>query len=545
VIAGVIALAAVSVRAPADLVLTNALIWTGDSSRPSASALAVAGGRIAAVGSAADVAPFRGPKTMVLDGKGRRVVPGFIDGHTHFFTSGFDLLAVDLRDAKSPEEYARRLGDYARTVPAGRWLRGGTWDEQKWPGARLPDRRLLDRVTGDHPACLSRTDGHEVVCNSIAIRLAGVTLATPDPSGGVIVREASGEPAGVFKDAAQDLVTKVIPDDTPEEKAEALRAALAEAARVGVTSIHDITEWSDVPIYRAFRDRHELTVRVSSRLPIPGWEKARDLRATERKDPFWKIDGVKGFMDGSLGSATALMFAPFDDQPGNRGTFNGQWFPEGVMRDRILAADRAGLQVEVHAIGDRANAVLLDLYAETEAKNGARDRRFRIEHAQHLRSEDIPRFAKLGVIASMQPYHAIDDGRWAETRIGHERAKTSYAFRSLLDAGARVVFGSDWDVAPLSPLLGIYAASTRATLDGKHPGGWIPEQKVTVEEALRAYTTSAAYAEFAEGEKGRLATGCLGDFVVLSDDILSLPPGAIERAKVVTTVVGGRIVFGG
>jgi len=491
------------------------------------------------------VAPFRGPKTVVVDGKGRRAVPGFIDCHTHFFTSGFDLLAVDLRDAKSPGEYAHRLGEYARTVPPGRWLRGGTWDEQNWPGAGLPDRTLLDPVTGSHPACLSRTDGHDIVCNSLAIRLAGVTRATPDPPGGVIVRDATGEPSGVFKDAAQELVTTVIPADTSEEKADALRAALAEAARVGVTSIHDITEWSDVPIYRAFRDRGALTVRVSSRLPISEWEKARDLRASERKDPFWKIDGVKGFMDGSLGSATALMFEPFADQPGNRGTFNGQWFPEGVMPDRILGADRAGLQVEVHAIGDRANAVLLDLYANVDAKNGARDRRFRIEHAQHLRREDIPRFAKLGVIASMQPYHAIDDGRWAETRIGHERARTSYAFRSLLDSGARLVFGSDWDVAPLSPIVGIHAAVTRATLDGKHPDGWIPEQKVTVEEALRAYTTWAAFAEFAESEKGKLASGYFADFVVLSDDILSMPSTEIENAKVVMTVVGGRIVFGG
>ena len=527
----------------ADLLLVNAKIWTGDPGRPSATALAIRNGTIVAVGDDAEVRKSAGEKTAVLDARGRRVVPGFIDSHTHFFTSGFDLLAVDLRDAKSPEEYARRLGEYAKGVPPGRWLRGGLWDEQKWPGARLPDRRLLDRVTGDHPACLSRTDGHEVLCNSLAIRLAGITAATADPPGGVIVRDADGSPAGVFKDAAQDLVFRVVPADTAEEKADALRASLAEAARNGVTSIQDITEWSDVPIYREFRDRGALTVRVSSRLPISGWEKARDLRAKEGKSAFWKIDGVKGFMDGSLGSATALMFEPFSDLPGNRGTFHAQWFPEGVMRDRIAGADRAGLQVEVHAIGDRANATLLDVYEEVEKTNPPRDRRFRIEHAQHLRAADIPRFGKLGVIASMQPYHAIDDGRWAETRIGPERARTSYAFRSLLDAGATVVFGSDWDVAPLSPLLGIHAAATRRTLDGKHPEGWIPQQKISVEEALRAYTVKGSWAEFAEADKGALAPGRLGDFVVLSDDILSIAPEAIERAKVVMTVVGGKIVF--
>jgi len=528
----------------ADLLLVNAKIWTGDPGRPSASALAIRDGTIVAAGDDAEMRKRAGEKTAVLDARGRRVVPGFIDCHTHFFTSGFDLLAVDLRDAKSPEEYARRLGEYAKGVPAGRWLRGGTWDEQKWPGARLPDRRLLDRVTGDHPACLSRTDAHEVVCNSLAIRLAGVTAATADPPGGVIVRDTDGSPAGVFKDAAQDLVLRIIPADTPEEKADALRASLAEAARNGVTSIQDITEWSDVPILRSFRDRNALTVRVSSRLPIPRWEEARELRAKEGKNLFWKIDGVKGFMDGSLGSATALMFDPFSDLAGNRGTFHAQWFPEGVMRDRIAGADRAGLQVEVHAIGDRANATLLDVYEEVERTNPPRDRRFRIEHAQHLRAADIPRFGKLGVIASVQPYHAVDDGRWAETRIGPERAKTSYAFRSLLDSGATVVFGSDWDVAPLSPILGIHAAATRRTPDGKHPEGWIPEQKVSVEEALRAYTVKAAWAEFAETEKGTLAPGRLGDFVILSDDILSIAPEAIERAKVVTTVVGGKIVFG-
>jgi hypothetical protein len=527
-----------------DLLLVNARIWTGDPGRPAASALAVRGGRIAGVGSDADVAPWRSEGTAILDAKGRRVVPGFIDGHTHFFMAGFHRLGVDLRDATSPEEYARRLGDHARTIPAGRWLRGGTWDEQKWPGAKLPDRHLLDRVTGGHPACLSRTDAHEVVCNSLAIRLAGVTRDTPDPPGGAIVREKDGTPAGVFKDAAQELVRRAIPADTPEEKADALRAALAEAARCGVTSIQDITEWSDVATYREFRDRQALTVRVSSRLPLPDWEKTIELRASEPKTSSWKIDGVKGFMDGSLGSATALMFEPFSDIPGDCGTFHGQWFPEGAMRARIAAADRAGLQVEVHAIGDRANAILLDVFRDVAGENGPRDRRFRVEHAQHLRPGDIPRFGRLGVIASVQPYHAIDDGRWAETRIGPERAKTSYAWRSLLDAGATLVFGSDWDVAPLSPILGIDAAVNRRTPGEKHAGGWISEQRVTVGEALRAYTTSAAYAEFTEAEKGMLAPGFFGDFVVLSDDILSIPSGAIAGVEVVATVLGGRVIFG-
>jgi predicted amidohydrolase YtcJ len=309
-----------------------------------------------------------------------------------------------------------------------------------------------------------------------------------------------------------------------------------------VTSIQDVTEWGDVPVYREFRDRQTLTVRVSSRLPLSDWERVGDLRAAEPANAAWMVGGVKGFMDGSLGSATALMFDPYSDSPGNRGTFHSQWFPAGAMRERIAAADRAGLPVEVHAIGDRANATLLDIYADVARENGPRDRRFRVEHAQHLRTGDIARFGRLGVLASVQPYHAIDDGRWAQMRIGAERAKTSYPFRSLLDAGARLVFGSDWDVAPLSPLLGIQAAVTRRTLDGGHPDGWIPEQRLGVDEALRAYTAAGAYAEFAEGDKGTLARGYFGDFAILSEDVLSIPPGDIGRVTVAATVVGGKVI---
>jgi predicted amidohydrolase YtcJ len=527
----------------ADLIVLGAKIWTGDPERPEAQAMALGAGRVLAVGSASEVDTFRGPGTRVLEARGRRVVPGFIDCHTHFLESGSDLLAVDLRDSSSPEEFARRLGRYASTRPPGSWISGGNWDEQRWPQARLPDRGLLDPVTGDHPACLARIDGHEVVCNSLAIRLAGVTRETPSPPGGVIVRDGRGEPTGVFKDAAVELVEAKRPPATEAEKEAALRAALAEAGRVGVTSIQDITVWEDVPTYRASRERGELTVRVSSRLPLPDWQRASDLRRSETQDEFWRIDGVKGFMDGSLGSSTALMFEPFSDEPGNRGTFAGEWYPEGVMLERIVGADRAGLQVEVHAIGDRANAILLDLYEETEKQNGQRDRRFRVEHAQHLRRQDIPRFARLSVLASVQPYHAIDDGRWAEKRLGPERSRTTYAFRSLLDSGATLLFGSDWDVAPLSPILGIYAAVTRRTLDGKHPGGWVPQQKITVGEALRAYTTAAAYGEFSERQKGKLAPGYLGDFVVLSRDILTIPPDEIEGVQVDATVVGGKIVY--
>jgi predicted amidohydrolase YtcJ len=319
---------------------------------------------------------------------------------------------------------------------------------------------------------------------------------------------------------------------------------MKNAARDGVTSVQDLPGGgADVPAWRTLRDAGELTLRVNYRPLLVDWENARALQGSMKNDEWLRIGGVKAFMDGSLGSGTAAMFEAFSDEPGNRGVFAAEAIPLSAMEERIAAADAAGLQVEVHAIGDRANAELLDIYQRVEKKNGARDRRFRIEHAQHLRAADIPRFAELGVIASMQPYHAVDDGRWAERRLGHERAKTSYAWRSLLDAKATVAFGSDWDVAPISPILGIAAAVTRRTIDGRNPGGWVPEQKITVEEALRAYTVSAAYAAFEEKEKGSLSPGRLADFVVLAADPFRVKPEELEKIEVDATFVGGKTVY--
>jgi hypothetical protein len=383
-----------------------------------------------------------------------------------------------------------------------------------------------------------------VVCNSLALKLAKITRATPDPPGGVIVRDASGEPTGVLKDAAMDAIWAVRPPRTLSEIVGALRAAMRHASESGVTSVQDLPGNSlDVVAWQELRSLGELTVRVNYRPPLSDWEKARDRRARMENDEWLRIGGVKGYADGSLGSGTGLFFEPYTDDPKSSGVFAAEAIPLSKMEERVAAADRAGLQVEIHAIGDRANAEILDLYERVARKNGAKDRRFRIEHAQHLRASDIPRFVKLGVVASMQPYHAIDDGRWAEKRIGHERCKMTYAFRSLLDAGARLAFGSDWDVAPLSPLSGIDAAVNRHTIDGKNPGGWFPEQKISAEEALRAYTSSAAYAAFEENEKGTLVVGNLADFVVLSSDPLSIEPERIEKVMVVMTVVGGRVVY--
>ena len=494
---------AIAVQGPADLVLVSAKIWTGDPARPEAQALAVAGGRIVAVGSDADMLALKGPKTRVLDARGRRVVPGFIDSHTHMTMGGLNLLAIDLRHTKDPADFTRQLAAFAKTRPPGQWLTDGAWDHEQWKEPRLPSKDLLDPAVGDRPTCLSRQDGHMMVCSSRALALANITRETPDPPGGVIVRDAKGEPTGVLKDSAMDAVNAVRPQRTLAELEEGLRAAMKEAARSGVTSVQDLPGTArDLDAWESLRATGALTVRVNYRPSLSEWEKARDRRAAMKNDEWLRIGGVKGFADGSLGSGTALFFEPYADDPGNRGVFAAEAIPLSKLEDRVAGADRAGLQVVIHAIGDRANAEILDLFGRVAAENGPRDRRFRIEHAQHLRPADIPRFAALGVVASMQPYHAVDDGRWAQKRIGRERCRTTYAFRSLLDAKARLVFGSDWDVAPLSPILGIAAAVTRRTNDGKNPGGWFPEQRISVEEALRAYTAEAAWAAFEEGEKG-------------------------------------------
>jgi predicted amidohydrolase YtcJ len=527
----------------ADLVLLSAKVWTGDPARPEATALAARGGRLVAVGSDAEVGKLRGPRTVVVDGKGRRVVPGFIDAHTHMSMGGFNLLAVDLRKTKDPADFTRRLAEFAKTRPAGLWMTDGAWDHQVWADPVLPTRAMLDPATGDRPACLSRTDGHMMVCNGRALALAKVTRSTPDPQGGVIVRDVAGEPTGVLKDAAMDLVWAVRPARTVAELEEALQTAVRHAAENGVTSVQDLPGNSrDLDAWEALRRQGKLTVRVDYRPSLSEWETARDRRAAMKNDEWLRIGGVKGYVDGSLGSSTALFFEPYLDDPKTSGVYASDAIPLEKLETRVAAADAAGLQVEVHAIGDRANAEILDVFERVAKKNGAKDRRFRVEHAQHLRAQDVPRFAKQGVIASMQPYHAVDDGRWAQMRIGLERCRTTYAFRSLLDAGAHLAFGSDWDVAPLSPITGIDAAVNRRTLDGRNPTGWIPEQKIGVEEALRAYTTGAAHAGFAEKEKGSLSVGKLADFVVLSSDILAIPPGEIPDARVDATVVGGRLV---
>jgi predicted amidohydrolase YtcJ len=541
-LAGLLACQAAPPPPSADLVVYGR-VWTGDSARPWAAAVAVSGDTVRAVGDSADIARLAGPATRVLANGSAMVVPGFMDGHLHFIDGGFQLARVDLRPADSPAEFIARLKAYALERRPGEWILGGDWDHERWPGAPLPRRDWIDSVTPNNPVFVNRLDGHMGLANSAALRAAGITRATKDIAGGVIVRDPrTGEPTGILKDGAMGPVEAAVPAPTDRERDAALRRALAFAASKGVTAFsHVSVDPADLGTYLRAKRAGVLTARAALYFPLETWHVVADTIARLGRGDEWVwIGGVKGYVDGSLGSTTALFYRPYDDDPATSGVMVT---PEDSLRAWIGAADSAGLQVAVHAIGERANGLLLDIYDSVARAHGPRDRRFRDEHAQHLRRQDIERIARLGVVASMQPYHAIDDGRWAEKRIGPERIRTTYAFRSLLDRGAHLSFGSDWTVAPIDPILGIYAAVTRRTLDGKHPDGWIPEQKIGVDEALRAYTGGNAYAVFAEKARGRLAPGYKADLVLLDQDLTRIPPEAIERAAVRATVVGGKVVF--
>lgn len=524
--------------AEADTLYVNGVIWTGVGDAPDASVMAVSDGAISYVGSGENV---RVAARELVDLEGRFVMPGFIDNHVHFLEGGAGLASVDLRDASTPEEFTRRIVEHAAGLPAGRWVLNGYWDHELW-GGELPHRGWIDAGTGDTPVMVYRLDGHMVLANSAALRLAGIDADSEAPAGGEIVRDEDGEPTGVLRDNAINAVLEVIPKPSQDELLTSFELAQSHALSLGITEVHAMTVGpydGELDVFRLAAQRGLMKLRVYAFMPLERWEKAGDLVASDGTgDDLLRWGGLKGFVDGALGSSTAWFYDPFTDQPGNSG------FPltePSELETLVADADDAELHLAIHAIGDRAIDLLIDTFRQTAGPDIA-ERRYRIEHFQHPTRDAVSALANSGIIASMQPYHAIDDGRWAEKRIGPERIKTTYAFRSILDAGGILTFGSDWPVAPLSPLEGVYAAVTRRTIDGANPEGWQPQEKITVEEALTAYTVTNAYAGFVDDTAGTLEAGKRADFVVLSDDPRRVDPAAIRDIRVLSTTIGGETV---
>ena len=525
-------------RPAADLVIVNALVHTVDPERPAAQAIAITQERIVGVGSNDDIRQLAGPDTQVVDAGGRLVVPGFNDAHVHFIAGAEELVGVDLRPCRDVVEMAQRLAGHAATLSAGEWITGGYWDHEAWPGRALPTRDAIDAATPSHPVLVKRLDGHVALANSVALALAGLDDATGAPPGGAIVHDERGRLTGVLKDTAIDLVSRAMPSPGGEAILARARAALRHAAALGVTSVQDMTaSVAELAAYQALRATGELTTRISSiQNYVPDGPSAR----TGDGDDWLRIGGRKFFSDGSMGAGTAAFFEPYSDDPSTSGLLI---HAPTQLEALVFEADAAGFQPVVHAIGDRANTLVLDIFERLLSARGHKNRRPRIEHAQVVRREDLGRFAALGVIASVQPSHAIDDMRWAETRIGTARCADAYNVRSFVDAGARMAFGTDWFVEPLDPMIGLYAAVTRQFPDGTPGAGWFPGERVPVAQAIECYTAGSAYAEFMEDRKGRLRPGYLADLVMLSRNILSIPPREMLETRPVLTVTGGRVVF--
>jgi predicted amidohydrolase YtcJ len=537
---------------PADLIVHQARVWPGASKELNhqATAIAVKDGKIIDIGDDAAMLKLRGPATKVIDTEGKRIVPGLHDSHVHFLGAGIFLSQVDLKLCANEAEFGAKLAEFDKKLPPGRWLQGGNWDHDRTFNGVLPTAEMIDKyVSPARPVFLRRYDGHMALANKHAMKLAGINAASKDPSGGEIIKQpGTDEPTGALRDNAMDMVSRLLPQPDETDIVEGVRKALEEARSVGVTSIDDIDGFGRtvrMKLWRHYQNlekKGELSIRLRLFWPISEHTHLAELIAKEgRGTGLAQLGGVKGFMDGSLGSSTAKMFDSYVHEKGKTGV----WVtPPNVMLNQVLAADKAGLQVVVHAIGDEANAKLLDIFTEVEARQGKRDRRFRIEHAQHLRREDYNRFASGSVIASMQPYHVVDDGRWAEGRLGTERCSSSYAYRSLLDEQAMLSFGSDWPVAPINPFVGIDAAVNRRPLDGKYPNGWFPAQKITVVEALHAYTAGAAYAMFGEKQRGILTKGMAADLVILDRDVLDpKEKDNLGKTTVKTTIVAGKVVY--
>ena len=523
----------------ADKVYVNGNFWTGDSANPTATVLAIKGDKIIYVGNDASQVNA----TEQIDLNGNMVVPGFTDNHTHFLSAGYGLSSVKLKDAMTKAAFIQRISDFCKTHPGNAWIREGNWDNENW-GGELPSKEWIDSVSGDHPIFISRYDGHMAFANSKAMQLAGVNASTLSPAGGVVVKNTKGELTGCFKDKAMSLIEKAIPDPTEAELEEYYKAAANYALERGVTHVNDMGSyggWMDLSTYRRVAQKNNSLIRMYSFVPLATWSRLDSfVQKNGRGDDLLKWGGLKGYVDGSLGSTTAWFHQPYLDDPKSTGLTITDTTD---LRNWVIGADKAGLHVAVHAIGDRANDFILSVYQEAEKINGSRDRRFRVEHAQHVRLEAIDHFANQQVIASMHPFHLVDDGIWAYKRLDTNRLKGTYAIKTMMDKGVTVTFGSDWPVAPVDALFGVYAAVTRRTGDNKNPNGWYPDQKISIDQALRAYTQNNARASFMEGKIGVLKKGYYADFAVLDQDIKKIDPITLKEVKVLRTVLNGKEVF--
>ena len=542
---------------PADLVIRNAKIITIDKTNPQAEAVAFRNEWIIAVGTDEEIDRFiKDGKTEVIDARGRLAVPGFNDAHTHF--GALDPDYIDLSYITDVKVISEKVKEKAAQVKPGELIRGGSWEHEMFHDKQWPAKELIDPYSPDNPVVLSRADGYSILVNSFVLEQSGITLDTPDPYGGEIQRDPdTGEPTGILKESARRLIKTgaVEIEKTPEAKKQQLlrgwQAALDMAARLGVTSVHIVASSAlpsgTVPfeMYQRFREEGKLTLRVYFSGVLTADEEAlAEYSEMRKRFPLkgnWIRFGLlKGFIDGTLGSGTMLVFEPFLDAPDKTGL---PQMPYEELEKRVVAADKHGFQIAIHAIGDKGNHWVLNAFEKAREVNGRRDSRHRSEHAQILKPEDIPRFAQLGVVASMQPTHCITDKRFAEKRIGYERCQGAYAWRSLLEVGAQIAFGTDYSVEPLNPMEGLYAAVTRKDRQGEEGEGWFPEQKLTMEEAIELYTLGSANAEFMEDRKGMIKKGYLGDVVIIDQDLMAIPSEEIMKSKVDYTIVGGKVVY--
>ena len=525
-----------------DLALVNGKIWTVNKHCPYVEAVACLHGKIIAVGTTEKIKQYITKRTEVIDLHGKFAMPGFNDAHVDFYRGGISLQSVDLRDAVDDKDFARRIQNHVKKLPPGTWITEGNWNHENWPNPKMPHKELTDPFTKEHPVIVCRLDEHVLLANSLALKLANIDEKTTDPPGGEIKKDPiTKKPTGILIDTAQQLVMDVIPEPTLQQRITTIKTALQHAAQFGITSIQDNTSLSTLRIYQELLKNDELTLRVNAWRPIATLDNFSKLGIQENfGNDMLHLGVVKIFADGSMGAGSALFFEPYADEPSTSGL---AMYPEEELTALIMKADALGLQCAVHAIGDKANNLVLNACHKAREKNPNRATRHRIEHAQVILPDDLIRFKELNIIGSLQPSHCIDDMKWAYKRIGADRVKNAYLWRSFFDNGIKIAFGTDWPVALLNPMITLYAAVTRSPLDDKPQENWFPEEKLSLEQAIECYTLSSAYAEFAEHQKGSIEPGKYADIIVLSQNLFNISPKKFLDTEVIYTILNGKVIY--